>query len=104
MTEITKPCAKFCKYKYSLMFYLLASLFMYAMLFAPMNDDLLCSLYNGTDDSLIIPTLPFIRIYSVNTDESFIGAVYEKFKKKSLFYLKYFEFNKYICRMYILDI
>ena len=28
MTEITKPCAKFCKYKYSLMFYLLASLFM----------------------------------------------------------------------------
>ena len=28
MTEITKPCANFCKYKYSLMFYLLASLFM----------------------------------------------------------------------------
>ena len=31
MTEITKPCANFCKYKYSLMFYLLASLFMVAV-------------------------------------------------------------------------
>ena len=49
------------------------------MLSAPMNDDLPCSLYNGTDDSLIIPTLPFIRKYSVNTDESSIGAVYEIF-------------------------
>ena len=28
MTIITKPCANFCKYKYSLMFYLLAILFM----------------------------------------------------------------------------